>query len=159
MTVELTRHTKAELNAQLPSPLTAAQLKKKCYADLVSMVNAVFPTDTVLDNSEYLTPTRQTAPKMRKAAEDRVLVQPATDAAAIRSIRAGTKRHLMAVALARGTTLEQLAEITGWSRSVVSAAIYTDFKAAGLGIERKAGKLHLILPTGVNEIPVRTSAA
>lgn len=91
----------------------------------------------------------------RNGTEDRVLVQPAPDATAIRPIRAGTKRHLMAVALARGTTLEHLAEITGWSRDVVSAALYTDFKAAGLGIERKAGKLHLILPEGVKRLPVR----
>lgn len=67
-----------------------------------------------------------------RGVEDRVLVHPTTDLDTIRPIRAGTKRHLMAVALARGTTLEQLAEITGWSRSVVSAAIYTDFKAAPL---------------------------
>ena len=64
----------------------------------------------------------------------------------------------MAVALARGTTLEHLAEVTGWSRSVVSAALYTDFRAAGLGIERKAGKLHLILPAGVKRLPVREAA-
>lgn len=95
----------------------------------------------------------------RRGTEDRILVQPATDAAEISPIRAGTKRHLMAVALARGTTLEHLAEVTGWSRSVVSAAIYTDFKAAGLGIERKAGKLHLILPKGIAELPVRNATA
>ena len=90
--------------------------------------------------------------------EDRVLVHPTSDPDKISPIRAGTKRQLMAVALARGTTLEHLAEITGWSRSVVSAAIYTDFKAAGLGIERKAGKLHLILPEGVKRLPVREAA-
>ncbi len=90
--------------------------------------------------------------------EDRILVQPATDPDKISPIRAGTKRHLMAVALARGTTLEHLAEVTGWSRSVVSAALYTDFRAAGLGIERKAGKLHLILPAGVKRLPVREAA-
>lgn len=102
---------------------------------------------------------KQAAPTTRKGTEDRILVHPTNDATKIRPIRAGTKRHLMAVALARGTTLEHLAEITGWSRSVVSAAIYTDFKAAGLGIERKAGKLHLILPEGVKRLPVREAAA
>jgi len=103
-------------------------------------------------------PKQKTALTTRKGTEDRILVQPATDATKIRPIRAGTKRHLMAVALARGTTLEHLAEITGWSRDVVSAAIYTDFKAAGLGIERKAGKLHLILPESVKRLPVREAA-
>jgi hypothetical protein len=101
---------------------------------------------------------KKAAPATRKGNEDRILVQPTDDATKISPIRAGTKRHLMAVALARGTTLEHLAEITGWSRSVVSAAIYTDFKAAGLGIERKAGKLHLILPEGVKRLPVREAA-
>lgn len=102
--------------------------------------------------------TQKVAPATRKGTEDRILVHPTDDATKISPIRAGTKRHLMAVALARGTTLEHLAEITGWSRSVVSAAIYTDFRAAGLGIERKAGKLHLILPEGVKRLPVRESA-
>ncbi len=102
---------------------------------------------------------QKVAPATRKGTEDRILVHPTDDATKISPIRAGTKRHLMAVALARGTTLDHLAEITGWSRSVVSAAVYTDFKAAGLGIERKAGKLHLILPNGVTELPVRNAAA
>jgi hypothetical protein len=102
---------------------------------------------------------QKVAPATRKGTEDRILVHPTDNATKISPIRAGTKRHLMAVALARGTTLDHLAEITGWSRSVVSAAIYTDFKAAGLGIERKAGKLHLILPEGVTELPVRNAAA
>lgn len=106
--------------------------------------------------------SKKAAPKpttARRGTDDRILVQPATDATKISRIRAGTKRHLMAVALSHGTTLEHLAKVTGWSRSVVSAAIYTDFKAAGLGIERKAGKLHLILPEGVSELPVRNTAA
>lgn len=101
----------------------------------------------------------KSAPTTRKGNEDRILVHPTDDATKISPIRAGTKRHLMAVALARGTTLEHLSEITGWRRDVVSAAIYTDFKAAGLGIERKAGKLHLILPEGVTELPVRNATA
>lgn len=95
----------------------------------------------------------------RKGNEDRILVHPTDDATKISPVRAGTKRHLMAVALARGTTLEHLSEITGWRRDVVSSALYTDFKAAGLGIERKAGKLHLILPEGVTELPVRNATA
>jgi hypothetical protein len=109
---------------------------------------------------EELPELSKKAPKpSSRGTEDRILVQPATDPDKISPIRAGTKRHLMAVALARGTTLEHLAEVTGWRRDVVSSALYTDFKAAGLGIERKAGKLHLILPAGVKEIPVRNPAA
>jgi hypothetical protein len=175
MTQDLNTMTKAELNAMLAAPLTALALKKKAHADLVAMFDAMpatdaldadlrdaraddpTPTDPVLDDSEYLTPTKKTAPTTRTV-EDRVLVQPTTDPDKIRPIRAGTKRHLMAVALARGTTLEHLAEVTGWRRDVVSSALYTDFKAAGLGIERKAGKLHLILPEGVKRLPVREAA-
>lgn len=102
---------------------------------------------------------QKAAPTTGKGNEDRILVHPTDDATKISPIRAGTKRHLMAVALARGTTLEHLSEITGWRRDVVSSALYTDFKAAGLGIERKAGKLHLILPEGVSELPVRNATA
>lgn len=114
---------------------------------------------SLLDHDLPAMPAAKKEKPTTRGTDDRILVQPATDAAKIKPIHAGTKRHLMAVALARGTTLEHLAEITGWSRSVVSAAIYTDFKTAGLGIERKAGKLHLILPEGVADLPVRTAAS
>jgi hypothetical protein len=154
---DLNNLTKNELAAIIVG-MTASQIKKASHADLVQRAAAlpvpVQPAD-VLDNSEWLTPTKAKP----RGVEDRVLVHPTTDLDTIRPIRAGTKRHLMAVALARGTTLEHLAEITGWSRSVVSAAIYTDFKAAGLGIERKAGKLFLILPEGVKRLPVREAAS
>lgn len=164
-TAKRTGLTKKQVNGVLSSLSTKGLLVTDC-----DPVNGEGAVQQVLDDfgivvafeliaegvvAQVKTPAKTKA----RTVEDRVLVHPTTDPDKIRPIRAGTKRHLMAVALADGTTLEHLAEITGWSRSVVSAAIYTDFKASGLGIERKAGKLHLILPTGVKEIPVRTSAA
>lgn len=145
--------TKAEL-AVIIGGMTPSQIKKASHADLVQRAGEASKPTTVLDDSEQLTPTTKT----RKGTEDRILVHPTDDATKIRPIRAGTKRHLMAVALTRGTTLEHLSEITGWSRDVVSSALYTDFRAAGLGIERKAGKLFLILPAGVKRLPVREAA-
>ena len=151
--------TKAEL-AAIIGGMSASQIKKASHADLVQRAGeARSKPGQVLDDSEQLTPTKKAAPaKTRKGTEDRILVQPTDDATKIRPIRAGTKRHLMAVALTRGTTLEHLSEITGWSRDVASSALYTDFKAAGLGVERKAGKLFLILPEGVKRLPVREAA-
>ena len=118
--------TKAEL-AAIIGGMTASQIKKASHADLVQRAGeARAIPDQVLDDSEYLTPTKKAAPaKMRKGTEDRILVHPTDDATKIRPIRAGTKRHLMAVALARGTTLEHLSEITGLRMSVTPAASQT----------------------------------
>lgn len=70
------------------------------------------------------------APKTGKARlADRVLVEPTTDLSNVRPIREGTKRHAMVKALLKGCTLDELAEATGWSRNVASAAVYTDLKA------------------------------
>lgn len=99
-----------------------------------------------------------TAKKVR-ALEDRVLVAPTTDLSNVRPIREGTKRHAMVQALLKGCTLDQLAEATGWKRDVASAAIYTDLKAAGLGVRRENGVLHLMLPKGSNVVPLRPAAA
>lgn len=98
-----------------------------------------------------------TAKKVR-ALEDRVLVEPTTDLSNVRPIREGTKRHAMVQALLKGCTLDQLAEATGWRRDVASAALYVDLKAAGLGVRRENGILHLILPEGSNVVPLRPVA-
>ncbi|WP_116131820.1 hypothetical protein [Tropicimonas sp. IMCC34043] len=99
-------------------------------------------------------------PKIRKvrALADRVLVEPTTDLSNVRPIREGTKRHAMVQALLNGCTLDQLATATGWKRDVASAAIYTDLKAAGLGVRRENGVLHLMLPKGSNVVPLRAAA-
>lgn len=102
-------------------------------------------------------------PKPKKArvprvAEDRVLVEPTTDLSNVRPIREGTKRHAMVQALLKGCTLDQLAEATGWKRDVAGAAIYTDLKAAGLGVRRENGLLILMLPNGSNVVPLRPAA-
>lgn len=90
-----------------------------------------------------------------RALEDRVMVQPAKDLREVKPMTAGSKRHLIAEALLRGTTLEHLMEVTGWKRDVVSSGLYYDMKQVGMGVERKGGKLLLILPTGVKTLPVK----
>lgn len=95
------------------------------------------------------------APKKGRSVEDRVLVQPAKDLKDVKPMTAGSKRHLICEALLRGTTMEHLAEVTGWKRDVVSSALYYDVKQVGLGVERKGGKLFLILPEGVKVLPVK----
>lgn len=95
------------------------------------------------------------APKKARSVEDRVLVQPAKDLRDVKPMTAGSKRHLICEALLHGTTMEHLAEVTGWKRDVVSSALYYDVKQVGLGVERKGGKLFLILPEGVKVLPVK----
>lgn len=95
------------------------------------------------------------APKKTRTTEDRILVQPAKDLKDVKPMTAGSKRHLIAEALLRGTTMEHLAEVTGWKKDVVSSALYYDMKQVGLGVERKGGKLFLILPEGVKKLPLR----
>ena len=98
-------------------------------------------------------------PKKGRTLEDRVLVEPTSDLSNVRPIREGTKRHAMVQALLSGCTLDELATATGWKRDVASAAIYTDLRAAGLGVRRENGVLHLMLPKGSNVVPLRKPAA
>lgn len=97
-------------------------------------------------------------PKTARVADDRVLVPPTTDLSNVRPIREGTKRHAMVQALLKGCTLDQLATATGWRRDVASSALYVDLKAAGLGVRRENGILHLMLPEGSNVLPLRWTA-
>ena len=100
-------------------------------------------------------PAPKAAPKAR-ALEDRVLVAPATDLKMVRPAGEGTKKHMIAEALLIGCTAERLMEITGWNRSTALSALRWDIGSQmGLGVERKGDTYFLILPAGVNMIPVR----
>ncbi|EIE52935.1 hypothetical protein C357_00989 [Citreicella sp. 357] len=96
------------------------------------------------------------APKARKlrVLEDRVMIEPGKPED-VKATKAGSKRHLMAEALAKGATIDELVELLGWNKDTVSSAFRTDMGALGLGVERKAGKYHLMLPKGVKRIPAR----
>ncbi|PIV78574.1 MAG: hypothetical protein COW54_08635 [Rhodobacteraceae bacterium CG17_big_fil_post_rev_8_21_14_2_50_63_15] len=167
---DLNALTKSAINALLATPLTASQLKKKSHADLVAMFDAMSATDA-LDADLRDARTNDPTPPMPKAPnvvampkkgrnlEDRVLVEPTSDLSNVRPIREGTKRHAMVQALLSGCTLDELATATGWKRDVASAAIYTDLRAAGLGVRRENGVLHLMLPKGSNVVPLRKPAA
>lgn len=157
---DLNTRTKAELNALLATPLTASQLKKKSHADLVAMFDAMSATDALdadLRDARTDDPTPPAPKGPRKARtprvlDDRVLIAPGK-AEDVRPTKAGSKRHLMAEALAKGATIEEMVELLGWNKDTVSSALRTDMGALGLGVERKAGRYHLLLPAGVKRIP------
>lgn len=94
------------------------------------------------------------SPKARKPRElpDRVMLEPGKSED-VKATKAGSKRHLMAEALAKGATIEELMETLGWNKDTVSSALRTDMGALGLGVERKAGKYYLLMPKGVKRIP------
>lgn len=127
--------TKSDLNARLPSPLSKSALKKISLADLQARVDALPPAQ-VLDDSEQFTPTRKP-----RVVADGVLF-PAL--AECKDPQAGTKRALIIDLLRNGTTVDEIAEATGWSRDVASSAIWGDVKGTGHGVERIDGRLFLL---------------
>lgn len=154
--------TKTELNDLLPENLrckNASQLKKASKADLIDMLErrgatqaeakALRSADDKIRDAKIVK-----APKARKLRElpDRVMLEPGKPED-VKATKAGSKRHLMAEALAKGATIEQLMETLGWNKDTVSSALRTDMGALGLGVERKAGKYYLLMPKGVKRIP------
>lgn len=88
------------------------------------------------------------APKTsRKPGADCILLLPLD---AQKEPKAGSKRAAIIDMLRKpaGTTVEEIAAATGWSRAVASSALYVDVKGSGWGVERREGRLHL-LPEGV----------
>lgn len=88
------------------------------------------------------------APKTnRKPGADCILFIPAD---AQKEPKAGSKRAAIIDLLRKpaGTSVEEIAAATGWSRAVASSALYVDVKGSGWGVERRDGRLHL-LPQGV----------
>lgn len=154
--------TKTELNDLLPENLrckNASQLKKASKADLIDMLErrdatqaeakALRSVDDKIRDAKIVK-----APKARKPRElpDRVMREPGKPED-VKATKAGSKRHLMAEALAKGATIQELMETLGWNKDTVSSALRTDMGALGLGVERKAGKYYLLLPKGVKRIP------
>ena len=87
------------------------------------------------------------APKpSRKPGADCILFIPLD---AQKEPRPGTKRAAIIDMLRKpaGTTVEEIAAATGWSRAVASSALWVDVKGGGFGVERREGRLHL-LPEG-----------
>lgn len=97
-------------------------------------------------------------PKKARALDDRILIKPGK-AEDVKPTKEGSKRALLIQALSRGTTFEHLMELLGWNRDTVSSAIRTDVGAIGLGVERRDGKYFLLLPEGMNALPVREATA
>ena len=100
--------------------------------------------------SPKVKPTKaaQAAPTAtRKPGGDCILFIPAE---AQKEPKAGSKRAAI-IGLLRaptGTTVEDIAAATEWSRAVAGSALYVDVKGSGWGVERIGGRLHL-LPQGV----------
>lgn len=94
-------------------------------------------------------PAKATAPApktSRKPGADVILFLPAD---AQKEPRPGTKRAAILDMLRKptGTTVEEIAAVTGWSRAVAQSGLYVDVKGSGWGVERREGRLHL-LPEG-----------
>lgn len=123
---DLTKLSKAEL-AALIGDMTPSQIKKATLADLIERAKAA------------------TSPK-RKPGADVILFLPAD---AQKEPRPGTKRATIIDMLRKpdGTTVEEIAAATGWSRAVAQSGLYVDVKGSGWGVERREGRLHL-LPEG-----------
>ena len=100
-------------------------------------------------------PKAAPAPRKARVVEDRIIVEPANDLKMVRPTGEGSKRHLLAEALLKGATIEELMTVTGWNKSTAQSALRWDVPQMGLGVERKGEKYFLILPAGVNVIPVR----
>ena len=83
----------------------------------------------------------------RKPGADCILFIPADSQ---KEPKAGSKRAAIIDLLRAhtGTTVEDIAAATGWSRAVAGSALYVDVKGSGWGVERIGGRLHL-LPQGV----------
>lgn len=133
--IDLNTLTKTALNDMLAKPLTASALKKIVKADLVAMIEAQKPK-----------------PRKPRELPDRVMVEPGKPED-VKATKAGSKRHLMAEALAKGATIEQLMQTLGWTKDTVSSAFRVDMGALGFGVERKGGKYYLLLPKGMKRIP------
>ncbi|KIN64918.1 hypothetical protein Z946_3812 [Sulfitobacter noctilucicola] len=157
---ELTNMTKPAINALLATPLSASKLKKTSKDELVALFDAMPATDALNAEirdaraDEPTPPKSKAEPKARKprVLDDRVMIEPGKPED-VKATKAGSKRHLMAEALATGATIEELIELLGWNKDTVSSALRTDMGALGLGVERKAGKYHLLLPKGVKRVP------
>lgn len=95
------------------------------------------------------------APKTRKPRElpDRVMIEPGKPED-VRATKAGSKRHLMAEALAKGATVEELMALLSWNKDTVTSAFRTDMGALGFGVERKGGKYFLLFPKKIKRLPV-----
>jgi hypothetical protein len=79
----------------------------------------------------------------RKPGMDMILFLPAD---AQKEPRPGTKRAAILDMLRKpaGTTVEEIAAATGWSRAVAQSGLYVDVKGSGWGVERREGRLHLL---------------
>jgi len=82
----------------------------------------------------------------RKLNADGILFAPADTQKAPKE---GSKRALLLSLLRgpEGTTVDDMAAATAWSRAVAGSALYVDVKGSGYGVERIDGRLHL-LPRG-----------
>lgn len=82
---------------------------------------------------------------------DRMLVRPAHPSKVVLPNEATVAGFLLD-ALGRGCDVEQLVRETGWSRAQVFVNLFKVAKRSGIGIRRKAGRMHLILPEGAKHM-------
>lgn len=86
---------------------------------------------------------KDTPKTSRKPSADCILFVPLD---AQKEPKTGSKRAAIIDMLRKpaGTTVEEIAAATGWSRAVASSALWVDVKGGGWGVERREGRLHLL---------------
>jgi hypothetical protein len=151
----MTDPTKNEL-AAIIGGMTASQIKKASHRELMNgaahaqgkltEMNAFGddPDDTAPKPTSKPAKAPQAAPKAsRKPGGDCILFIPADSQ---KQPKAGSKRAAIIDLLRApaGTTVEDIAAATGWSRAVAGSALYVDVKGSGWGVERIDGRLHLL---------------
>lgn len=84
-------------------------------------------------------------------AEDKLFFTPKEQPEPFKS---GMKLHSMAAAMLEGATLDELSMITGWIPETVSGTFAGSLKVKGYGVERRGGRYYLLLPQGLEELPI-----
>lgn len=141
--------TKTEL-AAIIGGMTASQIKKASHNELMN--RAAHAQGKLTEMNAFGDDPDDTAPEPKakkttgKPGADCILFIPADSQ---KEPKAGSKRAAIIDLLRApsGTTVEDIAAATGWSRAVAGSALYVDVKGSGWGVERIGGRLHL-LPQG-----------
>lgn len=137
--------SKASISADLRAlgvELSASKLKKTTLAELQAMLDA--------KGAEIAQPKRVRRTKG--------VFRDPRPASEFKPTKPGSKRHLMAEALLKGATIEDLMTVTGWNRATASSAILADmFHGMGAGLrtdwdEDGTPRYFLVLPEGVRTL-------
>lgn len=89
---------------------------------------------------------------LKNRSGNRLLVKPAKHMAQVNLPAEGTVADYLINALIHGTTTEQLARETGWTKQTVTVNLYKVAKKSGVGISRCGETMKLEMPTGAKSL-------